>query len=168
MNAGGACRFGRGQRGFSCHMKTIRKDNQCDAGQGSRAERADELKEAFKAVSPFIEKHTSVVCPECNKVCCIDKHGRYDKDDLVFIRSLGADTHHDLPERGESEPCRYLNETGCSRQRWERPFRCTQFFCDPLLKSLENDNAKLYRAFVEYLQLLISVRQSLLEESRMS
>lgn len=127
------------------------------------SELADELRQAFNAVSPFIEKHTAMVCPECNKVCCIDKHGRYDKNDLEFLRALGVRKHHDLPEREESAPCRFLNEKGCSRERWERPFRCTQFFCDALLKSLENDNAKLYRAFVEYLQHLISVRQRLLE-----
>jgi len=127
------------------------------------SELADDLRQAFKAVSPFIEKHTAIVCPECKKVCCIDKHGRYDKNDLVFLRALGVKKHHDLPDREESDPCRFLNEKGCSRERWERPFRCTQFFCDALLKSLENDNAKLYRAFVEYLQHLISVRQRLLE-----
>jgi hypothetical protein len=127
------------------------------------AELADEVRQAFKTVSPFIEKHTAIVCPECKKVCCIDKHGRYDENDLLFFRALGVNKHHNLPDRGESDPCRYLNEKGCSRERWERPFRCTQFFCDALLKSLENDNAKLYRAFVEYLQYLISVRQRLLE-----
>jgi hypothetical protein len=138
-------------------MDTINKDSQ----QAIQAELADELRQAFRAVSPFIEKHTAIVCPECKKVCCIDKHGRYDNNDLVFLRALGAGKRHGLPDRDESEPCRFLNATGCSRERWERPFRCTQFFCDALLKSLENDNAKLYRAFVEYLQHLISVRQIL-------
>jgi hypothetical protein len=56
-----------------------------------------------------------------------------------------------------------MTGTGCSLERWKRPFRCTHFFCDPLLKSLENDNAKLYRSFVEYFQYLLSVRQKLIE-----
>ena len=144
-------------------MSTINTDDTRGTGSIIRSELADELRQAFNALSPFIEKHTSIVCPECKKVCCIDKHGRYDKYDLVFLSALGAKKHHDPPEREESDPCRFLNEKGCSRERWERPFRCTQFFCDALLKSLESDNAKLYRAFVEYLQHLISVRQRLLE-----
>lgn len=144
-------------------MKTVDENDQQNTESINLSELADELRQAFKAVSPFIEKHTAIVCPECKKVCCIDKHGRYDKNDLAFIRALGVKKQYDLPDRDESDPCRFLNEKGCSRERWERPFRCTQFFCDALLKSLENDNAKFYRAFVDYLQHLISVRQRLLE-----
>ncbi len=126
-------------------------------------ELADELKDAFDAVSPFIEKHTSIVCPECNQVCCIDKHGRCDMNDLVFLSALDAKIPDNLPDREESEPCRFLTDTGCSLERWRRPFRCTFFFCNPLLKSLENDNAKLYRAFVQYFQHMVLIRQKLLE-----
>ncbi len=126
-------------------------------------ELAHELKDAFDAVSPFIEKHTAVVCPECRQVCCRDKHGRPDENDLVFLRALGEEMPDGRTERGESEPCRFLTETGCSLQRWRRPFRCTFFFCAPLLKSLENDNAKLYRAFVQYFQHLVQARRRLLE-----
>ncbi len=124
---------------------------------------AQEVKDAFSAVSPFIEKHTSIVCPECEKVCCIDRHGRYDKNDRLFLKALGTERHHIPVDREETVPCRFLNEKGCSRRRWERPFRCTHFFCDPLLKSLENDNAKLYGAFIAYLQHLVDVRRRLLD-----
>ncbi|MBI4682066.1 MAG: hypothetical protein HY757_03070, partial [Nitrospirae bacterium] len=84
-------------------------------------------------------------------------------DDLIFLRALGVEVKNNQPDREETGPCRYMNEKGCLLERWERPFRCTQFFCDALLKSLENDNAKLYRAFVEYLKHLIEVRQRLLD-----
>lgn len=144
-------------------MPFAENDKQQCTQSDSRKELANELREAFNAVSPFIEKHTSIVCPECEKICCKDKHGRHDRDDLKFITALGAEIHLDTAERDESGPCRFMNEKGCALKRWERPFRCTHFFCDPLLKSLENDNAKLYRSFVEYLQYLISVRQRFLE-----
>lgn len=128
-----------------------------------KIELARELRDAFNAVSPFIEKHTALVCPECNKVCCKDKHGRYDSDDLVFLKALGVDIPHNQHEQNESDPCRYITGQGCSLERWMRPYRCTFFFCDALMKSLENDNAKLYRAFVEYFKHLVSLRQELLE-----
>ncbi|HDH00812.1 MAG TPA: hypothetical protein ENG80_03255 [Nitrospirae bacterium] len=128
-----------------------------------KTELANELKLAFSAVSPFIEKHTSIVCPACEKVCCIDKHGRYDNNDLVFLGPLGADISHNPSGREETDPCRFLDEKGCSRERWQRPFRCTFFFCDALLESLEDDNAKLYRAFTAFLQHLVYVRQKLLD-----
>ncbi|MBI5666345.1 MAG: hypothetical protein HZC49_14845 [Nitrospirae bacterium] len=155
----------RGEVASPCILKDMNKTTQDSAQPETKAEIAQEFKAAFDLVSPFIEKHTSIVCPDCEKVCCIDKHGRYDENDLAFLNALGAKTHHDLPDREETDPCRFLNEKGCSLARWERPFRCTQFFCNPLLKSLENDNAKLYRTFVEYLQYLISVRQRLLDEA---
>lgn len=139
------------------------KNNRNHIQTEKRTELSNELKSAFSAVSPFIEKHTSIVCPVCEKVCCIDKHGRYESNDLVFLRPLGVDIHHNPSEREETDPCRFLNEKGCSRERWQRPFRCTFFFCDALLKSLEDDNAKLYRAFVAFLQHLVYVRQKLLD-----
>ena len=128
-----------------------------------RMEMARELRDAFALVSPFIEKHTAVVCPECKHLCCKDKHGRYDGDDLAFLNAVGADIPPDHPGREESGPCRHMTDKGCALDRWMRPFRCTHFFCDPLLNSLENDNAKLYRAFVEYFQYLVNLRQRFLE-----
>ena len=124
---------------------------------------AIDIKEAFKTVSPFIEKHTAIVCPDCNHLCCKDKHGRHDQDDIKFLKAINEAVPPAQPDRNESGPCRYMSEKGCSLERYLRPFRCTHFFCNPLLKSLENDNAKLYRAFVEYLQYLIALRQKLLE-----
>jgi hypothetical protein len=126
-------------------------------------ELAVEIKEAFKAVSPFIEKHTAIVCPECKHLCCKDKHGRYDQDDIKFLKAINEAIPPAQPDRDESGPCRYMSEKGCSIERYLRPFRCTHFFCNPLLKSLEEDNAKLYRAFITYLQHLISIRQKLLD-----
>lgn len=129
-----------------------------------KIEIAHDLREAFNAVSPYIEKHTSIVCPDCKNLCCADRHGRYDSDDIIFIEALGADAAQEHNDRDEDSPCRFMIDTGCSLVRWMRPYRCTFFFCDDLLKSLENDNAKLYRAFTHYFQHLIRVRQNLIGE----
>ena len=123
---------------------------------------AQEIKETFDLVSPFIEKHTALVCPDCEKVCCADKHGRYDNDDLLFLNSLGIDASRNESGRNEEGSCRFITDKGCSLERWKRPFRCTFFFCDGLLKSIEDDNAKLYRAFIGYFQHLVSLRQRLI------
>ena len=125
-------------------------------------ELASEIKEAFNTVSPFIEKHTAKLCPDCKHLCCKDKHGRYDQDDIKFLKAINEVIPPAQLERHESGPCRYMSENGCSIERYLRPFRCTHFFCNPLLKSLEEDNAKLYAAFIEYFKHLISVRQKIL------
>lgn len=132
-------------------------------GSSSAAELAGDLREAFDVVSPFIEKHTAIVCPGCENLCCKDRHGRYDENDLFFLTALGVAVTADQSGPEESGPCRHMGAMGCSLERWMRPFRCTHFFCDALLKSLENDNAKLYRTFVDYLQHLISIRERLLK-----
>ena len=79
----------------------------------NKAELAEELREAFDIVSPFIEKHTAIVCPDCESVCCKDKHGRYDENDLVFLETLGVDIPPDIPEKEEMDGCRYIMEKGC-------------------------------------------------------
>jgi len=127
-----------------------------------KREIAHEIKETFDLVSPFIEKHTLMLCPDCEKVCCADKHGRYDSDDLLFLNSLNIEASQDEHERNEEGSCRFITEKGCSLERWMRPFRCTFFFCDRLLNSIEDDNAKLYRAFTGYFQHLVFLRQKLL------
>jgi hypothetical protein len=127
---------------------------------------ANELKKAFDAVSPFIQKHTAIVCPLCKNVCCINKHGYYDEDDLIFIRILGIKIPSYIPDRGDIDPCRFLREDGCSLERWMRPFRCTWYFCEPLLESMTGDKARLYREFVNSLQRLISIRQKFLSYLR--
>lgn len=128
-----------------------------------KRELARELRDAFDLVSPFMEKHTAIVCPDCENVCCKDKHGRYDENDLVFLRALGVDIPSDTFEREETDGCRYMTDMGCSLERWMRPYRCTFFFCDRLLKSLEDDNAKLYRAFMEYFKHMVLLRKKLLD-----
>jgi hypothetical protein len=124
-----------------------------------------ELRDAFNAVSPFIQRHTMLVCPLCKKVCCINKHGDFDTDDLVFINPMGIEVPHDSPDRKETDPCRFLKVNGCMLQRWRRPFRCTWYFCEPLLESMREDNSKDYRVFIRSLQRLVSIRQQLLAHS---
>jgi hypothetical protein len=123
------------------------------------AELALQLKEAINSVSPYIEEHTAIVCPKCKKVCCADKHGRYDENDIAYLVALGVNIPDQDPYREETEACRYITENGCSLSRWMRPYRCTLFFCDALIKSLEEGDSKLYRAFDNYFQNLILVRQ---------
>ena len=127
-------------------------------------EMALHLKEAIKSLSPFIEEHTAIVCPKCRKVCCADKHGRYDEDDIAYLKALELDIPPQPADREETAACRYITETGCSLKRWMRPYRCTLFFCDALIKSLESGDPKLYSAFDSYFQNLILVRQEFIGE----
>lgn len=124
---------------------------------------ACDFKKTIKEVSPFIQKHTSIVCPTCEKVCCIDRHSSYDNEDLIFISAIGIEIPSYIPGRKDTEPCRFLSEQGCSLHRWERPFRCTWYFCEPLLESMRMDRGKTYRVFIDSFRRLISIRKDLIE-----
>ncbi|MBI4848874.1 MAG: hypothetical protein HY808_09920 [Nitrospirae bacterium] len=123
---------------------------------------AHELREAFEAVDPFIQKHTALVCPSCKKVCCIAKHGRHDEKDITFLSALKFETPCLKFDSNDTDPCGFLNAEGCSIERWMRPFRCTWFFCDPLLESMKGDKGRAYRRFIESFQRLVLLRQELL------
>ncbi|MCK5140316.1 MAG: hypothetical protein KAQ85_10775 [Thermodesulfovibrionia bacterium] len=122
---------------------------------------AHELKRELETISPFIEKHTSIVCPSCEKVCCINKHGYYDKEDMVFLSSLGIKITPYILNRKDTDTCRFSRGNGCLLNRWMRPFRCTWYFCEPLLESMKREHGKTYRDFVTALQRMIAVRQAL-------
>jgi hypothetical protein len=124
---------------------------------------AKELKNKFDTISPFIQRHTSIICPYCENVCCINKHGYHDKEDIIFLSILGVELPSNDNHRGDSEPCKFLTEKGCCLERWMRPFRCTWYFCEPLLESMKEDKGRRYREFVMSLQSLIAIRQEFLE-----
>ena len=116
------------------------------------------MQEAYDEVSPFIELHTSRVCPTCQKVCCIDRHGTHEKEDIAFIEGLGETPPPEQPLSEDTLPCRQLNERGCKLRRWERPYRCTWYFCQALLDTMPDDNRKEYRKFITKLQRLQGLR----------
>jgi hypothetical protein len=72
------------------------------------------LKGQIDAVDHFIQLNTAQVCPDCQKVCCINRHGYYDYQDLIYITALGLTP----PLYGEgivdTAPCQFLSEYGCA------------------------------------------------------
>jgi hypothetical protein len=122
------------------------------------------LKEETERVNGFIQFNTLAVCPACEKVCCINRHGYYDHQDLIYVSALGLQR----PVYGEgindTDPCQFLSEHGCSRERSERPFRCNWYFCDILLAHMEQGPAKPYREFIGHFQGIIETRRKMIEE----
>ncbi len=114
----------------------------------------------FDELSPFIEMHTARVCPHCPKVCCANKHGLPEKEDLIFFSAAGLQPE---PSAGPpDEICSLLAARGCLLPRARRPFRCTWYFCAPLLESMRAGNARDYRRFVDALDRLVKLRERLL------
>lgn len=122
----------------------------------------DRAVEIFDFLSAYIERHTASVCPTCESVCCIDRHGTYDEDDAAFLGILGIEPLRKEKKTDDTEPCRFLTHFGCGVPRLRRPFRCTWYFCSPLLDEISKDRPREYRRFVAGLQELIALRQEVI------
>lgn len=128
------------------------------SGISISSELAEEMREAYDAVSPFIELHTSRVCPDCQRVCCIDRHGTHEPEDLAVIAALGETPPPEQPLVPDTVPCRQLAPTGCGLERWQRPYRCTWYFCTALLDEMPEEDPRGYREFMEKLKRLQDLR----------
>lgn len=126
-------------------------------------ELAYQLRIATDGVSPFIQQITSAVCPSCEKVCCIDRHGHYNDQDLIYIRALGTEPPSYKEGVIDTDPCQFLSESGCTLERSVRPFRCNWYFCSSLLEYMEQGPPKPYREFIGRFQRIVELRGAMLE-----
>lgn len=120
-----------------------------------RADVAQKLKELLVESSPLIEAYTREVCPACTDVCCREQHGVFRERDIIYLAALGAEVLHGDARGAPEAPCRHLGAAGCARPRWLRPFKCTWYFCGPLLTALDSGPQKKARILSQTLQEMI-------------
>jgi len=114
--------------------------------QRSRIDAAGRLRQLLIESSPLIEAYTRELCPDCTDVCCRQKHGIYRERDLNYLNALGTAIPARDPARLLDGPCEALGERGCIHPRWLRPFKCTWYFCEPLLEAMNDGPQKKSRA----------------------
>lgn len=114
-------------------------------------------------IDPFIQQNTSAVCPSCENVCCINKHGYYDYEDLIYIHALGLTVPIYKEGVSDTDPCQFLSRCGCTIERSIRPFRCNWYFCNALLVHIENGPAKPCRTFIKKLDEIVNLRKKMLD-----
>jgi hypothetical protein len=126
---------------------------------------AGEAADLIETISPYVESHTAAVCPGCASICCINRHSSYDRSDRIFMAALGRDIPEDSSGLGDTDPCRFLGAKGCSLERSWRPYRCTWFFCAPLLDHIsEQSRLSEYRTFLRLLQEITGKRTTMMNE----
>ena len=125
---------------------------------------AHTLKQLLIASSPLIEEYTATVCPGCTDVCCRQKHGLYRESDVWYLHALGEA----IPKRDGSRPlegpCEMMGPQGCTQPRWMRPFKCTWYFCDPLLAAMSEGPQKQARRLTAVMQEMIDLYGALPEK----
>ena len=112
----------------------------------SRIDAAGKLQQLLIESSPLIEEYTRQICPACTDVCCRQIHGIYRERDILHLNALGAAIPERDPARPLDGPCEALGERGCTHPRWLRPFKCTWYFCEPLLEAMNDGPQKKSRA----------------------
>ena len=121
------------------------------------------LKRLLLESSPLIEEYTGKVCPGCTEVCCKQKHGLYREKDIEYLRALSEV----VPLRNAARPleggCEMMGPGGCQLPRWLRPFKCTWYFCAPLLQALDEGPPRKARQLSAMLQELADLYQELPE-----
>ncbi|MGC8736368.1 MAG: hypothetical protein ACP5SG_06285 [Dissulfurimicrobium sp.] len=131
-------------------------------GHPAIEEKAVMLKTAFDRLDPFIQSYTAKVCPYCGTVCCAMRHGVPEFADIVGFLAMGLDVPlYDL-SRDMGGACQFMGKAGCSLRRIERPYRCTWYFCDPLLKQIEIGPVSHYRRFIRDVEGLAAARGGLM------
>ncbi len=118
---------------------------------------AEKLKQLLIDSSPLIEEYTAVVCPDCGDVCCRQKHGMYREKDIRYLRALGVAVPQCDFAKPPEGPCEALGPCGCVRPRWLRPFKCTWYFCEPLLAAMSEGSQKNARHLTAVMQEMMSV-----------
>ena len=98
---------------------------------------AQKVKAGIEKINPFIQQSTEAVCPRCTNVCCINKHGYHNSEDLIYNYALGLRLPNYNFDTNDSAPCQFLSNKGCIMPRSVRPSGCNWYFCDPLLDHME-------------------------------
>ena len=127
---------------------------------------AEQLKELLIESSPLIEEYTGMVCPDCRDVCCRQKHGTFREADRIYLKALGIEVPPQDPALTPESPCQFMGPTGCIRPRWLRPFKCTWYFCEPLLAALNEGPQRKARRLSALLQEMVDRIYQLGENGR--
>jgi len=123
-----------------------------------------EISSLIDGLSLFVQRHTEQICPHCENVCCINKHSYNAYDDIVYLCGLGERIVPRKKGIADSEACQFLGEKGCTIRHSLRPYRCTWYFCSPLLEQIGMDELTEYRKFISLLELITRTRGRLLDE----
>ncbi len=125
---------------------------------------AEEVSYLLDILGPHILKYTERICPLCEDVCCIDHHSQYAYDDFVYFSALEERMVERKPGLDDRGPCQFLGPNGCKIRHSRRPYRCTWYFCSPLLREIEKGPAREYRKFLGLLCEITEKRTFLLRE----
>ena len=130
------------------------------------AERAQAIKRLLIECTPLIEEYTRMVCPSCTDVCCKQRHGAFTDRDRAYLGALNESIPLHDPKRSPDQLCQFLGAGGCTKPRWQRAWKCTWYYCDPLLEALRTGPAHKARKLSALQQEILRLYDELKESDR--
>jgi hypothetical protein len=127
-------------------------------------EKAQRLKQLLIESSPLIEEYTRRVCPSCTDVCCKQRHGLFTEPDRAYVAALGEEIPPHDPLQSLDGACQFMGARGCAKPRWQRAWKCTWFFCEPLLAALSEGPQKKARRLSAALEEMVRLYGEILKE----
>ncbi|MHB8846371.1 MAG: hypothetical protein ACYC7L_16680 [Nitrospirota bacterium] len=129
--------------------------------QPSAADAAQGLRQLLIDSSAMIEEYTREVCPSCTDVCCRQKHGAYRERDVRYLNAIGAPVPSSDRTRAPESRCEFLGANGCIHPRWLRPFKCTWYFCEPIIVAMQDRPQRSTRALTAVMEEMIRLYDAL-------
>jgi len=121
---------------------------------------AEKLKKILIDLSPLIEEYSAGICPDCRDLCCKQKRSLPDPNDIRYRTALGTPFSERDPSRDPDGPCQFMGQAGCETPRWLRPWRCTWYFCDPLIEAMNAGPQKKARRLSSLIQEIVDIRSN--------
>ncbi len=118
-------------------------------------------KEILEQIDPLIQGLTAKSCPYCGVVCCAQKFGLPNSSDMVTFLAMNVNGHVYDFQKDPRSMCQFMGEKGCILPRYQRPFRCTFYFCDPLLIQIDLLPKMENERLIQGLKKLESLRQEM-------
>ncbi len=148
----------------SAHLSRLIEQvfSRCGGDLALVRDHARNFRRLIEEADPFIQKNTEEVCPHCRQVCCINRHSYHTHFDVIYLLALGEEIPYHKTGIGDSKPCQFLSPQGCRLRRFLRPYRCTWYFCTPLLEYIRNTPVRQYRVFISCLEQISREREVLL------
>lgn len=126
--------------------------------------KGDELKEIFIEMDPMLQELTQKICPYCGNVCCANRHGLPEFADIVAFLAMKEEPPTYKLNVDLRAICQFLSKKGCILPRYRRPYRCTWYFCEPMLLEVDIGPIKRYKEFLRLVKAIAQKRGELLQE----
>ena len=131
---------------------TVLRRRVSSLGTGPIRMLAHPMRERIQWLDAVMVTHCEVTCPSCEDPCCHGLQVFYNRTDLLWLLALDERFPPGQTRRGPTEPCRYLDQSGCLLPRMLRPYVCVWFLCEAQMNLLRDEPALFQRHFVRVLE----------------